>query len=138
LPPDQVEPTPHAKHAEAFFGHQLQPHEIKDVISASWQKVAHGFNRFVLRGVDNIGRPESSGRVPQAALLLPPEWKARAATRVYLCSTLERANRARSWLRTNARRSVGSRSRQINGWDRPDVAHFFDVTAISKKSTAGL
>ncbi len=60
---DQVEPTSHAKHGKALLGHQLQSHEIKDVIRTSWQKIAHGFDRLVRRGVDDIRRPESSGRV---------------------------------------------------------------------------
>jgi hypothetical protein len=37
--------------------------EIKDVIRTSRQKVAHGFDRFALGGVDDIGRPESPGRI---------------------------------------------------------------------------
>src|SRR6185295_6585598 len=38
------------------------------VIGTPWQKVAHGFDRFAPRGVDDIGCPESSGRVESLLL----------------------------------------------------------------------
>jgi hypothetical protein len=38
------------------------------VIRTCWQKVAHGFDRFALRRVDDIRRPESSGCVESLLL----------------------------------------------------------------------
>src|SRR4029453_9580269 len=65
---DQIESTADGKHGQPLFSHGLQSHEVKAVIRTSWQKVAHGFHRFCMRGVDNISRTESLGCVESLLL----------------------------------------------------------------------
>jgi enoyl-CoA hydratase/carnithine racemase len=90
-----------AGRAEAFL---LNPQPLPARIAHEWGVVA-----------EVVPNGKALSRARELADLY---WKAPEVTRPQhartLHSALERAHRARSWLRTVARRSVGGRSRQIN------------------------
>jgi enoyl-CoA hydratase/carnithine racemase len=87
--------------AETFL---LNPQPLTARTAHEWGVVAE---------VVPIGKALSRARELAELYLKAPE-VTRRNTRVHLYSTLERAYCAGSWLRTVARRSIGSRSRQVD------------------------
>ena len=68
---DEIEAAADPQHGEPLLGHRFQTDEVENVVSASGEESADGFDRFGFGGVNDIGCAEPLRRLqPMAALVV--------------------------------------------------------------------